>query len=426
MEPIFAGQGSHLQGPYQYGIQWCKERIDRNVFSGLTPCRVELESYPDQTWPEKTAAEARLRALFDSAFDGIIGIDSEGLITDVNPAAERMFGYETAELIGRNVSILIPSPHSENHNSYLQRYLTTGESKVIGGTVEVPGVRKDGSTFPCEISVSEFKVGNRRGFSGFLRDISARKKDQEALRESAERQRVIFEYAPIGLTYFDKTGTVIACNTFLAYLLGVRREKIIGVHMPSAFQDSRQREALDRALKGKEGVFEGEYQSISGGPKVYIRSVYSPIFGEGGAVIGGISLTEDIGVRKRAEEALRASEERYRNLVENSPMGILALDSTGRVVSANARALDLIGSSRTFASSINLRSFAPTVNAGIADDFQKCLETGSSFTAERQYVSHWGKLTELHLNYSPLLDYRGTVQGVQIIAEDVTKSNAPI
>ncbi len=375
---------------------------------------------------DQATVEARLRASFDTAFDGIISIDTAGLITDVNPAVERMFGYEKAEVIGQNINMLMPPPHKEEHDQYLARYLSTGEARVIGRTLEVSAVRKDGSHFPCELSVSEFQVGETRGFSGFLRDISARKQDHDSLRESAERQRVIFEYAPIGLTYFDKTGTVIACNTFLAYLLGVRREKIIGVHMPSAFQDSRQREALDRALKGKEGVFEGEYQSISGGPKVYIRSVYSPIFGEGGEVTGGISLTEDIGVRKRAEDALRASEERYRNLVENSPMGILALDSTGRVVSANARALDLIGSSRTFASSINLRSFAPTVNAGIADDFQKCLETGSSFTAERQYVSHWGKLTELHLNYSPLLDYRGNVSGVQIIAEDVTNSKAPV
>ena len=100
-------------------------------------------------------SEAKARAIVETAVDSIISIDDRGLVQTLNPAAKRMFGYDSPEVIGRNVKMLMPHPYVHEHDQYLCSYLTTGVKKIIGCGREVVGKRKDGSTFPMELSVSE-------------------------------------------------------------------------------------------------------------------------------------------------------------------------------------------------------------------------------------------------------------------------------
>jgi len=129
-------------------------------------------------------SEARMRAIFDSAVDAIVIIDEAGLIDRFNPAAERLFGYAENEVQGRNVSMLMPSPYREMHDSYLDNYCRTGHKKIIGIGREVIGLRRDGTTFPMDLAVAEMRFANRRMFTGMVRDISERKRAEEALRQS--------------------------------------------------------------------------------------------------------------------------------------------------------------------------------------------------------------------------------------------------
>ena len=124
-------------------------------------------------------SEARMRAIFDTAVDGIVTIDERGTIERFNPAAERMFGYTEAEVTGKNVSMLMPSPYREAHDGYLAHYLRTSEKKIIGIGREVVGLRKDGTTFPMDLAVGETRQDERRMFIGTVRDISARKQAEE-------------------------------------------------------------------------------------------------------------------------------------------------------------------------------------------------------------------------------------------------------
>lgn len=117
----------------------------------------------------------RYQAIVDAAAEGIAIIDERGFIDAFNPSAERMFGYRAHEVIGRNVSMLMPSPFRDEHDEYLERYLETGVAKIIGIGREVVGVRKDGSYFPMDLAISEVQDGDRRYFAGILRDISERK-----------------------------------------------------------------------------------------------------------------------------------------------------------------------------------------------------------------------------------------------------------
>jgi len=123
--------------------------------------------------------EARLRAIIHTAAEGIIVIDEQGRIDRFNPSAERMFGYTEAEVAGKNVSVLMPSPYRERHDEYITRYLKTGEKRVIGAGREVVGQRRDATTFPVELAVSEMRLGARRLFTGIVRDISERKRAEE-------------------------------------------------------------------------------------------------------------------------------------------------------------------------------------------------------------------------------------------------------
>ncbi len=129
----------------------------------------------------------RYQGILDTAVDGIITIGERGIVESFNRAAERIFGYRAAEVIGHNVSMLMPSPYREKHDQYLDNYLTTRRKKIIGIGREVEGRRKDGTTFPLELSVGEVTAGHGRTFTGIVRDISDRKQaEAEARRRMNE------------------------------------------------------------------------------------------------------------------------------------------------------------------------------------------------------------------------------------------------
>lgn len=131
--------------------------------------------------------ESKLRAVLNAAADAIVTIDPRGAIQEFNAAAVRMFGYQPDEVLGRNVSQLMPEPHRSAHNGYLKAYLAGGPARVVGATSEIEAIRKDGSRFPVELAVSEVQLAQGRLFTGIIRDISARKSAQAELNGAKER-----------------------------------------------------------------------------------------------------------------------------------------------------------------------------------------------------------------------------------------------
>lgn len=135
---------------------------------------------------------ARLKGIVETAVDGIITINDRGIVETMNPAAERIFGYGADEVVGRNVSMLMPEPYCSEHDGYMERYHKTGERRIIGIGREVRGRRKDGIEFPMDLAVSATDLGERRIFTGLVRDITDRKRlEQEILEISDHEQRRI-------------------------------------------------------------------------------------------------------------------------------------------------------------------------------------------------------------------------------------------
>src|SRR5437660_9630640 len=133
--------------------------------------------------------EERLRAILETAVEGIITIDERGIIESLNPAAEKIFGYEAQEVVGKNVKVLMPTLYRDEHDGYLANYLRTGRARIIGIGREVVGLRKDGTVFPMDLSVSEVRLGDRRLFTGMVRDLSERKRLEQEILEISDREK---------------------------------------------------------------------------------------------------------------------------------------------------------------------------------------------------------------------------------------------
>lgn len=143
-----------------------------------------------KTNAELRDAEAHTRAVLDTAADGVVTIDEDGIIRSFNRAAETLFGYRAAEVVGKNVNRLMPHPHDEEHAGHIRRYRATGISNIFGRRREFHGLRKDGSTFPMDLIVSEVQLDNGRLFTGIVRDITDRRAAANELRAAKEAAEV--------------------------------------------------------------------------------------------------------------------------------------------------------------------------------------------------------------------------------------------
>ncbi len=166
------------------------------LHGGTTPELLSiLELNLDVTEAERSRAmieerEARLRSVLETAPDAIITIDAHGIVQSFSIAAEKLFGYAAGEVIGRNVKMLMSAPHRESHDGYLARYRQTGERRIIGIGREVEAQRKDGTIFPMELAVGEVKQGGAPIFTGFIRDLTARVKMEQELRQAQKMEAI--------------------------------------------------------------------------------------------------------------------------------------------------------------------------------------------------------------------------------------------
>jgi PAS domain S-box-containing protein len=329
-------------------------------------------------------SETRANAVLNHAIEGIITIDEQGTIKSFNPAAETLFGYKPSEVLGKNVKLLMPEPFQSEHDQYLKNYISSGVSKIIGIGREVIGLRKDGSTFPLDLGISEMYLGETRMFTGIVRDMTERKKTEQALRESEIRANVVLNHALEGFVTIDEKGTIEAFNPAAEKLFGYTSAEILGENVTRLIPENF-RQAHEQGLNN------------------YLETGISKVIGIGAEVVGlrkdgstfplelGISemylgetrkftgIIRDITERKKAEQALKESETRANEVLNHALEGIITIDEQGMIASFNPAAEHLFGYKPKEVLGTNIKFLMPEPYQSEHDQYiKKYLETGVS------------------------------------------------
>jgi len=256
-------------------------------------------------------ADMRLKAVFEAALDGIVTISERGIIEMANPAAARMFGYEDAgELIGRNISMLMPQQHAAQHDHYIQRYLDTGHKRIIGIGREVPGLRKDGSVFPLRLSVSEIKLEGRSMFTGIVHDLTLEKKAALELQQEKERAQQYLDIANTIIVVISSLGIVELLNDKGCEVLGYAESDVLGqdwfqTAIPAELQDET-RSVFRRMMNGEMAILDYYESAIvtRNGDRRLIAWRNAPIYDDAGAIRASISSGVDITEQRAAEDRI--------------------------------------------------------------------------------------------------------------------------
>lgn len=259
---------------------------------------------------------------------------------------------------------------------------------------------------------------------------------EQALKRSEEKYRRIFENSPIGILHFDSNGVITDCNSFFVGLMGSSREKLIGFNMVKQIHNSGVRSAVESALSGNLGHFEGDYLSVTGGRASYSKADFAFLLAEDGTVSGGVGIVEDATVRKRTEDTLRESEERYRNLYEESakaqeiyrslidscPDAIVIYDMEGRVKYVSDSFVRTFGWTLDEVQGKTLDYVPEEEKEATAERVRNVVHNGglpSLFETKR--LAKDGIIVEVRIAASRFLDHEGKPAGMLVILSDITE-----
>ena len=262
--------------------------------------------------PELERDRVRARAIFQSAVDGMITIDEKGTVRSINPAALRIFGYEPVDVLGENIKMLMPEPDHSRHDGYLDNYLRTGERRIIGKGREVSGRRKDGSVFPMELAVSELEADDSRWFLGIIRDVTARRETEEALRRERDFAESLVETAQAIVLVLDAEGRIVRYNRYMEEISGIVLDEVRGKSWFETFIPRTQRSELrglfDTALLGT--PTRGYVNAIltKGGEERDIEWFDTMLRDTEGHVTGILAVGQDLTPRKALEEQVRRAQ----------------------------------------------------------------------------------------------------------------------
>lgn len=319
------------------------ESLEQRVETRTRALKIALAEH-QQTQELLQDSEARTRAIVDTAADGIVAINEEGLISSFNGAAEHIFGWSAADVIGKNISQLMPKSDAEHHDGYLSRFIDTQEPVVIGMSRELRGLKKDGSEFPMELAVSASDIGGRQMFTGIIRDISERKAIEHELAQKEQRLRETLENMPGAIAFIDSNAKVGLASRRFHELCEVPVELVkSGSDFADYFRYTAERgdygpaepEDLDEMVAARMAVLSSRADvdldvlrpsgRITGSQ---LRTI------EGG---GTVIVVSDITERKKVETELEQKEKRLREAMDNMPGAMAFIDDQLNVVVASSR-----------------------------------------------------------------------------------------
>jgi PAS domain S-box-containing protein len=263
---------------------------------------------------ERTAAlaesEARTRALLESDLQCVVTTDEKGTIESFSPGASHLLGWTQDDAIGKHVSMLMPEPHASAHDSYMGRYLATGEARIIGIGREVKGLRKDGTLVPLHLSIAEMRVRGRRTFMAVLRDTTERMQAAAELLESQRRLQAILDHTEAVIFAKDLEGRYLLVNRRAESLFGAMRGEMRNRTdfdvFPAAVAEALAKN--DRAVLASGPMQFEETVPAADGPRTYLSTKF-PLLDADGIAVAVCGISTDITDRKRAEGDLKRAKD---------------------------------------------------------------------------------------------------------------------
>jgi PAS domain S-box-containing protein len=375
-------------------------------------------------------SEERMRAILDSALDCIITMDHQGRVVEFNPAAEKTFGYRRDEAIGQLLSdLIIPQALRERHQKGLAHYLSTGEAAVLGKRLELTAVRRDECEFPVELAIVRIGKQQPPMFTGFIRDITERKRAEELLRQAEEKYRGIFENALEGIFQTTPDGGYVSVNPALARIYGYRSPEELVTSVSDIGQivyvNPGRRTEFKRLIETQGSLEKFEYEVYrKDGSRVWLSENARAVRDANGTVIYYEGAVQDITERKRSEDALRQAEEKYRDIVENAVEGVFQTTPDGRFITANLALARLLGfdSPRELIDARSDIAQQNYVDPRSREEFKRLLEEhGSALDFELEVYRKDGNKIWLSENVRAVRDENGAVVYYEGTAEDITK-----
>ncbi|NDP38629.1 MAG: PAS domain S-box protein [Rhodoferax sp.] len=334
---------------------------DGDVIGAVLVFRDVTEEYAAQQ--ALRDSNALIQTVLNTVEDGIITIYARGgMVKTVNPAAERMFGYSAAELVGQNFSLLIPELDQDQRNGSLEYYSASDEARAVGLGREVLGLRQDGSVFPMEMAVSEMWLGGERYFTGILRDITTRKQVEEELLKAGALQSAIFNSANFSSIATDAKGVIQIFNVGAERMLGYTALEVMNQVTPADISDPQEVIARAKALslelgtqiepgfealvfkasRGIEDIYELTYIRKDGSRFPAVVSV-TALRDAQEAIIGYLLIGTDNTARKQAEEALLQAGALQNAIFNSAVFASVATDAQGVIQIFNVGAERMLG-----------------------------------------------------------------------------------
>ena len=295
------------------------------------------------------ASEEQFRQVVHAAPDGIVLADGDGKIVAWNIAAERLFGFTEGEILGRALSTVMPTRYQEAHQRGLEHAKETGISRLTGRTIELHGLRKDGSEFPIEVSLGTWRFGGQMLSCGIIRDITQRKMAEAKIQQQQIEQQVLLDLIPAMVWYKDTHNRIIRANRHAAESINKTVAEMEGQSTSDLYPEEAEQYYQDdlqviAAGMPKLGIV--ELYQMSSGEKRWVQTDKVPYRDPQGNVMGVLVFSQDITERKQAEAALQESESQYRLLMEEMSDGMVVLDRDGYFRMANSKACEMLGYTR--------------------------------------------------------------------------------